>query len=44
MGEPHTVQIAVEMYEKALQLDPGNKSIVHALERVRTIYNADYAT
>jgi tetratricopeptide (TPR) repeat protein len=42
MGEPHTVSIAIEMYQTALRYDPNNKSIMHALERVRTIYSADY--
>lgn len=43
MGEPHTVQIAIEMYEKALRLDPSNEKIAQGLERVRMIYSSDYA-
>ena len=44
MGEPHTVKIAVEMYESALQLEPTNRTIVHALEHVRMIYQSDYTS
>ena len=43
MGEPHTVQIAIEMYERALSIEPGNEAIIHKLERVRMIYESDYA-
>ena len=44
MGEPHTVAKAIEMYEKALQLEPGCQPIIHALERVRMIYSSDYVS
>ena len=43
MGEPHTVQIAIEMYERALRLDPGNEVLLQKLENVRMIYSSDYA-
>lgn len=43
MGEPHTVRIAIEMYEKALRLEPDNRSIEAGLERVKMIFESDYA-
>ena len=44
MGEPVTVSMAVEMYEKALKLDPDNKSIQQGLHRVRLVFESDYAS
>lgn len=43
MGEPQTVLMAIELYEKALRLEPGNQAIESALERVRMIFQSDYA-
>jgi tetratricopeptide (TPR) repeat protein len=43
MGEPHTVQLAIELYERARQLDPTDRSIEHALENARMLYASDYA-
>ena len=43
MGEPQTVLLAIDLYEQALRLDPGNQSVEHALERVRMIFQSDYA-
>ena len=42
MGEPHTVRMALELYEKALHLNPGNQSIEAALQRVKLVFGADY--
>ena len=43
MGEPHTVRLAIDMYETALRLEPENKSIEAALERVKMLFESDYA-
>ena len=43
MGEPHTVRIAIEMYEAAFRLEPQNASIEAALERIKMIFASDYA-
>ena len=43
MGEPHTVATAIEMYEKALSLEPGNAKIGAGLERVKMIFQSVYA-
>ena len=43
MGEPHTVRIAIEMYEAAFRLEPQNASIEAALERIKMIFESDYA-
>jgi hypothetical protein len=44
MGEPHTVRIAIEMYEAAFRLEPQNASIEAALERIKMIFASDYAS
>jgi hypothetical protein len=43
MGEPHTVRIALQMYEKAIALAPDNRSYAEGLERMRMIWESDYA-
>ena len=43
MGEPQTVLLAMDLYEKALRLDPTNRHIESALENVRMTYSSDYA-
>ena len=43
MGEPHTVRLAIDLYETAHRLDPGNRAIAQGLENVRLLFESDYA-
>ena len=43
MGEAHTVRTAVEHYERAVALEPSNKTYKRELDKIRMTFESDFA-
>ena len=44
MGERHTIKESMSLWEKALALDPSNDSYKQSYQRVRLIWEGDFAS